>query len=120
MFAETKLFPGNDGRGLLFLSSGTYYQHWFTPNSQGDDQNEFCDPTQMDPRYPCRDDGIGTRVGGLVSRSYHTGGVNVAVCDGSVRFVNDTIDRAVWAAFGTRARGDLEGSGLPSLPPVFD
>lgn len=120
MYAETKLFPGNDGRGLLFLSSGTYYQHWFTPNSQGDDQNEFCDPTQFDPRYPCRDDGVGTRVGSLTSRSYHPSGVNVAICDGSVRFVSDTIDRRAWAALGTRALGDLEASELPTLPPIFD
>ena len=120
MLAETKLFPGNDGRGLLFLSSGTYYQHWFTPNSQGDDQNEFCDPVQ-DPQYPCRDDGVAFRVGSLVSRSFHPGGVNVSFVDGRVTFISDTVSRLAWAAMGTRKQADLESSALPNpLPPVFD
>ena len=30
------------------------------------------------------------------SRSFHTGGVNAALGDGSVRFVSETIDRAAW------------------------
>ena len=37
--------------------------------------------------------------------SYH-GGVHVALMDGSVRLVGETIDRRVWAAVGTRAGGE--------------
>ncbi len=37
--------------------------------------------------------------------SYHPGGVNVAFCDGSVRFIGDDVDEDVWEALGTR-RGD--------------
>ncbi len=119
-FAETKLFRGNDGRGLLFLSSGTFYQHWFTPNSRGDDQNEFCDPNQ-DPRFPCRDDGVATRVGSLASRSFHHGGVNVSFADGHVTFVTNEISRLTWAAMGTRGQGDLEDFPLVDpLPAIFD
>ncbi len=43
----------------------------------------------------------------VTSRSYHTGGVNVLLMDGSVRFVRDRIAQAVWRALGTRAGGEV-------------
>ncbi len=43
----------------------------------------------------------------VTSRSYHTGGVNVLLMDGSVRFVRDTISMATWRALGTRAGGEV-------------
>jgi prepilin-type processing-associated H-X9-DG protein len=44
------------------------------------------------------------------ANSYHTGGVNVCMCDGSVRFVSDTITLATWRAMGTRAGGEVLGN----------
>jgi len=38
----------------------------------------------------------------VTARSYHPGIVNVALMDGSVRSVSDTIDLRVWRALGTR------------------
>lgn len=35
--------------------------------------------------------------------SNHPGGVNLLLCDGSVRLINDTIELATWRALGTRA-----------------
>lgn len=38
--------------------------------------------------------------------SYHIGGVNVCMCDGSVRYVTDDIDPPTWTAAGTRNGGE--------------
>jgi prepilin-type N-terminal cleavage/methylation domain-containing protein/prepilin-type processing-associated H-X9-DG protein len=39
--------------------------------------------------------------------SYHSGGANVCMVDGSVRFVRDSIDRNAWMAAGSRAGGEV-------------
>jgi prepilin-type N-terminal cleavage/methylation domain-containing protein/prepilin-type processing-associated H-X9-DG protein len=41
------------------------------------------------------------------ARSHHTGGVNVALCDGSVRFVSETVDLFLWRAAAGRADGKV-------------
>jgi len=43
--------------------------------------------------------------GGRVG-SNHTGGMNVGLCDGSVRFITETIDRTILRALGTKAGGE--------------
>jgi prepilin-type N-terminal cleavage/methylation domain-containing protein/prepilin-type processing-associated H-X9-DG protein len=47
---------------------------------------------------------VGAYVG---ARSKHTGGVNAAMADGSVRFVSDGIDLTAWRALGTRAGAEV-------------
>jgi len=42
--------------------------------------------------------------------SYHDGGVNVLMGDGSVRWVSDGITLQTWQALGTRANGETLGS----------
>jgi prepilin-type processing-associated H-X9-DG protein len=49
--------------------------------------------------------------GWRAARSRHPGGVNVALADGAVRFVEDGVDAAVWKAAATRA-----GSEALALP----
>jgi prepilin-type N-terminal cleavage/methylation domain-containing protein/prepilin-type processing-associated H-X9-DG protein len=51
--------------------------------------------------------GVGAQV---AARSRHSGGVNVTMADGSVRFVNNNIDLAVWRAAGTRSGGETFGA----------
>ncbi len=43
----------------------------------------------------------------FTSRSYHPGGVNTALMDGSVTFVSSNIDLQVWRAYGTRGNGEV-------------
>jgi prepilin-type N-terminal cleavage/methylation domain-containing protein/prepilin-type processing-associated H-X9-DG protein len=45
----------------------------------------------------------------LASRSHHSGGVNVAMCDAAVKFVNDDVDLPTWRALSTRAGDDIPG-----------
>jgi prepilin-type processing-associated H-X9-DG protein len=44
---------------------------------------------------------------GTAARSYHTNGVNLAMCDGSVRFVNNSIPLATWRAMGSMNGGEV-------------
>jgi prepilin-type processing-associated H-X9-DG protein len=41
------------------------------------------------------------------ARSRHPGGVNVGLCDGSVRFISNSIERTTWHALWTRAGGEV-------------
>lgn len=43
----------------------------------------------------------------FVARSFHPGGVNIAMVDGSVRFVPNTIDPVVYLAMGSRAGAEV-------------
>ncbi|MCA9057138.1 MAG: DUF1559 domain-containing protein, partial [Planctomycetaceae bacterium] len=45
----------------------------------------------------------------LTSRSYHTGGVNALLVDGSVRTISDNIDFQLWRALGSRGGGEVIG-----------
>ena len=77
----------------------TMYMTINTPNS-GIDVSPFFNPNPPYPENP-----PGTTVGSTYShksaRSKHPGGVNVAMGDGSVRFVGDSIALATWRAMGT-------------------
>ena len=53
--------------------------------------------------------------------SFHPGGTNVLLMDGSVRFIKDAVNPSVWNALGTRAGGevlsadgDLTRGGFPA------
>ena len=88
----------NNSAGLEFHAGtaiNTFYTHTVPPNHSGRDCISF--PTTSNIH--------------LAARSAHTGGVNVCLGDGSVRFVRDGIDRAGWRALGSRAGGEV-GAGI--------
>jgi prepilin-type processing-associated H-X9-DG protein len=45
----------------------------------------------------------------ITSRSYHGGGVNVLLMDGSVRSVTPTIAPTTWKSLGSRNGGEVLG-----------
>ena len=45
----------------------------------------------------------------ITSRSYHTGTVNAALLDGSVRSISENISLTIWHALGTRSGGEVIG-----------
>jgi len=50
-------------------------------------------------------------VNGIVTAtSNHSGGVNVAFADGSVKFIKDSINVQTWWALGTRNQGEVISS----------
>lgn len=53
--------------------------------------------------------GGGPTYAAITSRSYHTGIINVALADGSVRGISENIDLFTWRGLGTRAGGEVAG-----------
>jgi len=86
-------------------AAGTMFMTNFTPNT-GTDVMYCRNPMTPDPRAPCTESSPGT----ASARSRHTGGVNVCMCDGSVRFVSDGVTLQTWQALGTMDTGDIPGS----------
>src|SRR5262245_41140153 len=93
------------GRYLDAVHGGTLFTALEPPNSPLGDVGDYCISI---PRAPCRLNG-GTDIAHFL-RSYHSGGVNVLFADGSVRFIPDAIDAAVYRALGTRAGREAPAS----------
>lgn len=77
----------------------TMYMTINTPNSSNADVSPFV-PNPLDPDDPPYTN-AGSANSHKAARSRHTGGVNVAFADGSVRMVEDGVDIVVWQAMGT-------------------
>ncbi|WP_337176969.1 DUF1559 domain-containing protein [Paludisphaera sp.] len=80
-------------RGLQYHRATQFlhvYTHTVPPNYRGYD----CGDTVLNATH-------------IAARSYHSGGVNVGMADGSVRFVKDSVNIDAWRALGTRANGEI-------------
>src|SRR5262245_51886225 len=90
------LWNGYNRRGFMWASGEARcvsYNHYYTPNSKNFD----CIANDPTTTY--------IAVGYRAARSRHSGGVNVVLADGSVRFVADSIALPTWRALGSRAGG---------------
>ena len=98
------------GGGGGYWGGAPHASYGFTtvepPNSPLSDQVYACKSTTH-PEAPCTSVAGGTRYN--YARSYHPGGVNVALADGSIRFVSETINLITWRSLGTRAGEEVLG-----------
>ena len=98
----------NDHRGDMLNddNSCTWFATIITPNSTSPDVliAARC-PNPNPPGMPC----VGGANTHKAVRSRHPNGVNVSLCDGSVRYVTNNISLAVWQALGTSNGGDTIG-----------
>ncbi len=75
------------------------------PNTKVPDQNYACKSTSV-PQAPCT---VNTSTRYNFTRSFHPGGVSMALADGSVRFLSETINLATYYALATREGGEPIG-----------
>lgn len=77
------------------------------PNTTVADRVYSCKSTTW-PKAPCENGNANGLTGRWnFARSYHPGGVNAVLADGSVRFVSETVDRVTWRYAGIRDDGNV-------------
>jgi prepilin-type processing-associated H-X9-DG protein len=92
--------------GLQFerdLWATTFYTHTLPPNWNRKVTNAAVQ------QYNCGDTAIAHFH--VAASSYHLGGVNVVMADGSVRFAPDSINFQTWQAMGSRSGNDIVSNG---------
>jgi prepilin-type N-terminal cleavage/methylation domain-containing protein/prepilin-type processing-associated H-X9-DG protein len=111
MAGATDPYSSGDRRGRIWnaYSGEQLFSTFNLPNNTVADVAYGCN--QNFPPAPCT--AVGTNPHGpdynLSARSYHSGGVNAARCDGSVVFVSASVSLNVWQAAGTRNGGETVG-----------
>ena len=105
--SETVQGQSGDARALTWWGWGAAFETFDPPNTSAADiiQGNPNDCQPIVPNPPCTPMAAGGGVMRAAARSRHPGGVNAAMCDGSVHFVTDAIDLATWRAAST-TRGD--------------
>jgi prepilin-type processing-associated H-X9-DG protein len=99
MFSETVQGKGSDLRGFTWWAPGAQFTSFYPPNSSSPDiVTQNCTNSPAD-NLPCVDNGGAWNI--LAARSRHPGGVHVAMCDGTVRFVPQSININIWRALST-------------------
>ena len=114
----TELIVGQDPltiRGTHAYDEGPLAMFDFSPNDLTPDIVIHCGPgdSQPDAISPCiLSSGAKNNVL-HTSRSLHPGGVNMGLCDGSSRFVSETISLVAWRALATPKEGEaIDASDL--------
>lgn len=97
----------HDIRGRYYnpTHSGVSFSTRLPPNTNVPDVFNWCS-TKPAKKAPCISGGTNIFV---LARSYHSLGANVAMADGSVRFVPETINADIWRALGSRNGGEDAG-----------
>jgi prepilin-type N-terminal cleavage/methylation domain-containing protein/prepilin-type processing-associated H-X9-DG protein len=112
MLSELILSPDTDshdirGRYHNPAHGGVLFSTRLPPNNMVPDRLNWCANNPV-PQAPCI--WIGTNMF-VSARSYHPGGVNMALTDGSVHFISESIDPPLYKAFGSRDGGETVTPG---------
>jgi prepilin-type N-terminal cleavage/methylation domain-containing protein len=112
---KDRILPATqDGTGHTEWANGHSHHSGFTTTLTPNSDVIFVDAgvTYRNTDYASRQEGSNTTsvsYSALNSRSYHTGIVQSALCDGSVRAFSSNIDLRIWRALGTRDGGEVLG-----------
>ncbi|GAB5440033.1 MAG: DUF1559 domain-containing protein [Fuerstiella sp.] len=89
--------PEDDQSGRFWASGRVFWGPWFN--------------TLMPPNTPinCDNDRSVTTMSIKSASSWHTGGVQVLLTDGSVKFTSENIDHGTWVAAGTKSGRETLG-----------
>ena len=80
---------------LDFATANNSYSHVMSPNSSSCTGTQTANSFISNPLWG----GVGAAI---TATSNHPGGVNIGFCDGSVKFVMDSVDLSTWWGLGTR------------------
>jgi prepilin-type N-terminal cleavage/methylation domain-containing protein/prepilin-type processing-associated H-X9-DG protein len=94
-----------DARGQWWWDLGCHYEHRYGPNSLADtvmNYADLCVPTKVFCQF-----GGNWGDAHFAASSYHPGGVNAGLVDGSVAFISDNINLSTWQAMGSINGGEI-------------
>jgi prepilin-type N-terminal cleavage/methylation domain-containing protein/prepilin-type processing-associated H-X9-DG protein len=104
---------GDDIRGFTWWGGAAGFVTYQTPNNSAATDvmtGGGCGMQPSTPPFPCTINSTATLPRMQLARSRHTFGVNAALCDGSVRFISNSISLATWRAMGSSQGGEPLGS----------
>jgi prepilin-type processing-associated H-X9-DG protein len=97
----------HDKRGRYYNSwqGNTLFSTLYPPNTAVGDRSSYC---VSGAKAPCQ--GLSTTNVNYSARSWHAGGGNFVLADGSVRFIPDSVDATAYQALSTRSAGEPAGN----------
>jgi type II secretory pathway pseudopilin PulG len=103
----------NDLRGHIWYGMTCFFNTNLPPNTREADITDWYHLTAYNVRHPLTlmsystSDADGNYLR-FSARSWHVGGVNAGLADGSIRFVQDQINLEIWRAVGSTNGGEIE------------
>jgi prepilin-type N-terminal cleavage/methylation domain-containing protein/prepilin-type processing-associated H-X9-DG protein len=107
MVSELRVCISGDLRGYSWWGFGMAFSGMNPPNSSNPDAMSalgYCWPNSPNPVCILYSTAYGMT---NAARSYHPGGVNAAMCDGSVKFFKNSIGLGVWRALCSTQGGEV-------------
>jgi prepilin-type N-terminal cleavage/methylation domain-containing protein len=108
--AEVRQGVGSDLRGFGWWGDATAIETYLAPNSPQPDviyTTGYCNNIPINP--PCIGTPTATQPSMYGSRSKHVGGVQLVLCDGTVKFVSENIALDLWRGLGTTQGSEFIG-----------